>query len=119
MNEALNPKQQKAAVMLGCGNSCASIAMEIGVAVSTLAAWRKKSEFCEIVNETLNNELAEAACEALHELKAQLHDKNVYVRQNAARDILTRYETAMKSISSGVIEVKVVGGPKLGMPHSA
>ena len=119
MSKELTPKQKKAAVMLGCGNSCASIAKDIGIAVTTLAAWRKKAEFRIVVNATLNDVLAEAACEALRELKNELKDKNVYVRQNAARDILTRYETAEKENNDGIVEIRFVGMPELGMPETS
>jgi hypothetical protein len=118
MIEKLTPKQQKAAVLLGCGNSCAATAKEIDVAVSTLASWRKTPEFAEAVRNALNKELVEAACESLQVLKYQLSSSNEYVRQNAARDLLTRYYTVLKENDSGTVHIEVVGMPELGMPTS-
>ena len=50
-------------------------------------------------------------------LKTQLHDENKFLAQNAARDLLTRYDTARKLYGSGKIEVVVTGMPELGMPR--
>ena len=115
MNE-LTPNQQKAATLLGSGTSCAQTARECKIAVTTLSNWRKNKDFRSLVEETLHKELSEAASVAMQVLKKQLHDENKYVAQNAARDLLTRYDNAMKNKHDGTVEIVVHGGPELGMP---
>ena len=79
-----------------------------------LANWRKDTEFYRLVEETLYKELSEPT--ALQVLKKQIHDDNPYVTQNAARDLLTRHDNAVKNHHSGTIEVIIHGIPKLGLP---
>lgn len=117
MNKCLTEKQRIASALIGNGMYRNEVARKVGVDESTVRRWLKLTAFRDAVSDALNDAMLEAGSLALAELIAELKDDNVYVRQNAARDLLTRYSAALES-GSKTITVHLEGAPELGMPDA-
>lgn len=91
-NSALTQQQLLAVEMLANGSTQAAAARKIGINRTTIANWLKNEGFSEALHRRSLDVLKEIVPEALHVLRSQMNNpkSDPYVRQNAARDLLTR-----------------------------
>lgn len=111
-------KALEAAKLVARGVPYKEIAERLGVTRISIHNWFDDEEFqaaCRAEAARLHMRTYHKACSVLAE---QLDHKNPWVRQNAARDLATRYEVDAMGRSSTDVHVIVEGLPAVGMPDA-
>lgn len=112
------------------GCSIKEIAEALGKSPECISAWLKRPEVREKYAQ-LNDEYASdfrdalkgrsrrAYDKALGVMESQLDSENEWVKQNAARDILTRFQQAVVGDEANEVIVRFEGMPTIGEPSAS
>ena len=107
------------------GYNMTEIANSIGVNANTVRGWMKREDVKEEVvrqKEIYDNEFREEIKnrskklyeKALGVMSGQLDSENEWIQQNAARDLLTRFQADITGAEANTVTVHVVGMPEIG-----
>lgn len=78
--------------------------------------WSKDPKFTELYKETIRAIAMPSYGKALRKMNEQVDHENPFVAQNAARDILTRYNSALFGEDKSDLVIRIEGMPDLGTP---
>lgn len=114
----LTPKMLLAARLAATGLSNAKLAEQLGVNVATVGRWFKRQDMRELRAAALNDVVAAMVPRAYAVLQAQLDDKNPWVAQGAARELIRLYNVAQGAADQSVV-VSFGSMPAPGAPAGA
>lgn len=114
----LTQKMTYAAQLAATGRSNQEIAAEVGVNVSTIGRWFKRQDMRELRAAALNDVVAAMVPRAYAVLQTQLDDKNPWVAQGAARELIRLYNVAQGAADQSVV-VSFGNMPQPGAPAGA
>lgn len=128
----LNVKQLRAADMIANGASIKEVAIilfdcvdeangmtderKLRSAVRKIREWTKLPGFQEEYRELVRQAILPDFARAYRVLGKQLEDKNAWLQNKAANDILTRFGPQVMGEDSNQITVKIEGMPTMGAP---
>lgn len=81
-----------------------------------LRNWVKEPAFSELYRETIRAIALPSYGRAFSRIDKQIDDENPWVAQNAARDILNRYNSAVMGDEERDLVIRIEGMPELGVP---
>lgn len=81
-----------------------------------LRKWMSDPKFAECYRAVVGQLAMPAYGKALYRITAQIDDSNPWVAQGAAREVLTRFGTAIMGSEDKEVVVRIEGAPVLGVP---
>lgn len=114
----LTQKMIYAAQLAATGLSNQKIADEIGTSVQTVGRWFKRQDMRDLRAAALNDVVAAMVPRAYAVLQRQLEDKNPWVAQGAARELIRLYNVAQGAADQSVV-VSFGNMPNPGAPAGA
>lgn len=119
------PKVQMAIRMYAAGRTKTAIAEELDMALSAVNVWFNTPAVMDEVNKIIEQEDKDFRDmmkkkgktlygKALNIMGNQLDSENEWIQQNAARDLLTRFQTDVTGAEANTVTVHVIGMPEIG-----
>lgn len=111
----MTQEMELAAEMSAGGMDAKSIGKKLGVSGETVKSWLKRDDVIAVRNNELNRYVSKMLPKAYKVLEKQLDDKNPWVAQNAAREIIRLHQLQQGISDSNVIvtfaSMNVPGAP--------
>lgn len=114
----LTQKMIYAAQLAATGLSNQKLADAVGTSVQTIGRWFKRQDMRDLRAAALNDVVAAMVPRAYAVLQAQLEDKNPWVAQGAARELIRLYNVAQGAADQSVV-VSFGNMPQPGAPAGA
>lgn len=109
---------RKGALMAAEGKTYAEIAAELNVAKSTVTRWFHREDMQMLRSAELHKVVATLVPRAYAILSRQLDDKNGWLAQSAAREVI-RLHQQMQGAADASVLVSFAGMPAPGTPQTA
>ena len=114
----IGTKEQQAIELAVCGKSYQEIADELGVTRTTVGRWFKREDVQLMRDAAMYEAVRAMVPRAYAVLHRQLDDKNPWVAQGAAREIIRLYDQQRGAADASVV-VSFANMPTPGAPQGA
>ena len=107
----------KCADMMAAGVQYKEIAEALDVSQQTISKWSRDPDVIEQYRKVMARQSFTLYAKAMQVLEEQLYSSNLWIRQDAARELATRLHDVATGDARDIV-IRLEGSPMIGLPSS-